>query len=364
MRSNSSKDANVQKIIEEWLKKEAQEDIANEELIPFSELKLAAKTFLEEINLYTSIINHQNLVKRIEAVKSLTKVLYGDMRASNQYTQNILLAYHTFEATLNKFLNREIHLTYVTQEGELISYSDLATGQLYSMATGNFGRGNISEGKIKNFIDKDENIKTINEQLKKSANNKREVYTKALKRWQNNTNKNDEDYNPVEKTFFWKKTPSKWEWTGRISNKGMIAEGYAEAVINNHDDINNAFLERSLETLWKKYITKDNIPAAVKGDIILQGTNVQFAIKQGSFSTAKIGQYINLAYNITQLNDSILRQQLYLALPKLLSLTQTSQKIINIMNSEAEDTIAQIIKESVSGKQASVNFYTDLIHNI
>ena len=82
---------------------------------------------------------------------------------------------------------------------------------------------------------------------------------------------------------------------------------------------------------------------------------MQFAIKEGQFSTAKVGQYINLAYNITQLSNNITRQNFYLALPKLLSLGKTSSKIVDILNSEAEDIVFQLVKANLQGKKINSN---------
>ena len=186
------------------------------------------------------------------------------------------------------------------------------------------------------------------QQLKVEGNSNEDVYN-AIERWKENSNEGIKDYDPSVKTFYWRINPPYLGWTSKIDTQGIIAEGYAEAVINNRNDVVNSALESSLKALWEKYIQKDSIPAAIKGDVILDGTNVQFAIKQGSFSTAKIGQYINLAFNITQLNDDIIVQDFYLALPKLLSLSNTANKIVSILNSKAQNAVEQIIRANLTG---------------
>ena len=60
-------------------------------------------------------------------------------------------------------------------------------------------------------------------------------------------------------------------------------------------DVINSLIE-SLKILYDNYIKKDSIPAAVKGDVVEKNGYIQYAIKQGQFSTAKIGQYINLRF--------------------------------------------------------------------
>ena len=64
----------------------------------------------------------------------------------------------------------------------------------------------------------------------------------------------------------------------------------------------NDKIELGLKTLWTEHILKDSVGAAIKGDVVLtRNGHIQFAVKEGSFSTAKIGQYVRLAYNILQL---------------------------------------------------------------
>lgn len=332
----------IKKTVEKPLKDVTTETITKNELVSFPELKFAANTFLQAINFQSSIAQHQNLVKQMEAVKDLSKALYSNMKSNSIYAQNIMLAQHAFEQVLNRFLNRQIHLTYVGADGLISVYDEVATTEIWRRATGNEGRVSVSAKNILS-IDVGEQVREINEQLKASAASKQGVYLKALERWEES--KESSAANEY-KTFWWKPNVSAFGRTNKIDTKGVIAEGYAEAVINNRNDIINSSLENSLKNLWEKYIGKDSVPASIKGDVILEGTNVQFAIKSGDFSSAKVGQYINLAFNITQLSDAILRQDFEASLPKLINLSKISQQIIKAINLKAEEAVTESLSKA------------------
>lgn len=345
----------VQKVVEEILQQETIKRLSEEEGLNFLDLKNAANNFLLSIiDIYNAQINKthkEKISERLFQIKSNIKSIYSEMRADTDFTRKILEIQHIFENQLNQYLQRTIYLTYVDEQGNLIAYDEAETGKIYTKATANFGRGNIGASILKDFIKTQE--QNINLDLAKNVSKRQKVYLEAVNRWESNKNETNKEYNPSKNTFYWKKAKDKIiGWTGPISSRGVIAEGYAGAVINEDPDISNSKLEVSLKYLWEKHIQKDSIPAAIKGDIVLNSSNgaIQFAIKEGSFSTAKIGQYINLAHNIQKLSNETLKQDFYLALPKLLSTGRTSQKIVDILNQKTEDTAFLLIKEYLSSK--------------
>lgn len=122
-------------------------------------------------------------------------------------------------------------------------------------------------------------------------------------------------------------------------NEGPIAEGYAGAVINEDPEVSNSKMEHSLEVLWRNHIQKDSLGAAIKGDIVLDSNGkIQFAIKSGSFSTARIRQYILLAYNMLRLN--------YLS-PEQLVNVNTFKRLTSGGLSKMADTLVEYINEKV-----------------
>lgn len=342
------KEAAINQIVEKVLKKEAEKDICDQEQLAFTTLKTAAKQFLNSIQQQSEMITHQSLVQQMEGTKALRDMVYANMKNSTIYTRNILEAQHQFEMVLNNFLNRKIYLTYIEDDGTLIAHSDAAVNELYkNYATANDGRGNLTAENIQKVLNLNENMSVINEELKKRAASKRGVYMTAIERWKG---KPTDMHYKREKTFFWRIAHNKIGYTSPIQKQGIIAEGYAEAVIANDNTISDAsdnLKELSLKILYDNYIKKDSIPAAVKGDVVEKNGYIQYAIKQGQFSTAKIGQYINLAYNISLLRDDTLRRDFALALPKLVSFSQISQKIVQTINDNAENVVTEIVKASL-----------------
>lgn len=358
-RGTNTRNTEIQKIVEKIIEQRTIENITQEEIsISFPLLQKAANEFLIEINIASNSSSHQTLMQKLQAITDKIKLLYGNMRASSTYTQQVLAAQHKFENALNNFLKRKIYLTYVEEDGNIIAYDEVAIEQIYQQATGNVGRGNINPNILKNITNVNNDTTSINKEIQKSVAKRQQVYLTAIQRWEENEEEKNKKYNPSFHTFYWRLFDDRHitGWTNKIDSRGVIAEGYAEAVINNEKDVLNTSIESSLFNLWHNYIKKDSIPAAVKGDITLKDDgSMQFAIKEGQFSTAKVGQYINLAYNITQLSNNITRQNFYLALPKLLSLGKTSSKIVDILNSEAEDIVFQLVKANLQGKKINSN---------
>lgn len=326
----------TQKIVEEDLKETTSSDIYEIDTEDFNKLQAAAKIFLNQVQI-VSDLNKRALSQ--STVKSKITYIYKSMREDSNYTRQMLEYQHTFETSLNEFLKRKIYLTYVSAEGNLILQDDAAIGKLYQTATANKGRGNIS---AKNIIDADIVDIELQSQIRKSMAMRRNVYKEAISRWKKNEDEAHMNYNISKHTIYW------WSlyhqklggWSNPISNRGPIAEGYAGAVINEDPEVVNSNIEAGLAALWNNHIAKDSIGAVIKGDIVLDSNgNIQFAIKTGErFSTAKVGQYINLAYNILQIKQ-ISATELEQNLPKLIRITKASNNIVQKINESVEKIV-------------------------
>lgn len=351
----------IDSIVEEMVKKKTEEAVLKEEAEKtFEELKKASKNFISELGEASENFKKQELIEKIANIGDL----YFSMRHDSDYTRKVLASQHKFENALNKFLHRNIYLTYVDDDGNLVAYDEGAMEKIYSGAYGNEGRGNINPEILKDIINTDEIVNNINEKLRESANNRNRVYLKAISRWEKNNKEGEMEYSPSINTFYWR-LYDKDHVTGHtnaIKTLGVIAEGYADAVINEEEDISNDSIELSLKNLWENYIEKDSTSAIIKGDVVLKAdSSIQFAIKEGKFSTAMIGQYIKLAHNITKINKTVFMQDFKLALPKLLSIGKTSKNIIDILEGEANDISFKLVKSILSGKKLNSKGWIDAV---
>ena len=313
----------------------------------FEALKQAAKVYLDQIGMLSDFYRTTIMKKRIvEKIKDI----YSNMRINEKYTQLMLQYQHEFEISLNSFLGRTIYLVYVNNDGTLNYYDDANIGKLYAQATANKGRGNISKEKIFDANDLQENIKKL---LIESANNKKLVYVSALERYyKTSASEQTYNYDPSKNTFYWRLNDAHHitGYTRPFSNTGPIAEGYAEAVINNDEkpNISNDDIENSLKILYENYIDKDSIGAAIKGDIVFGSDNsIQFAVKKGSFSTAMVGQYMRLAINIQQL-EQISIDDFEKALPYLIKINKLSNQIIEVFNNQTTEEIKKEIRSKLN----------------
>ncbi len=329
------------KIVDNVLRTVTAQEVVKIDKGDFEGLKVAAQKYLTSIEIVSDI--YKEAISKTKIRHKITAI-YSQMRNETEYTREMLKYQHEFENTLNQFLGRVIYLTYVNDDGTVYFYDDANIGKLYATATANRGRGNISKTKIFDANDLQEDLKdSITESIAKRKN----VYQTAIRRY--HSNEGDEgkmNYNPSDRTFYWwsKYHERLGGWTDPIVNEGPIAEGYAGAVINEEPEINNNDIEHSLEVLWNNYIGKDSIGAALKGDIVYKkNEDIQFAVKKGSFSSAMVRQYINLAFNIQRLDRLTVEELTQPAIfDKMTKLTSKTDKIIDAIN---RDVTKELLEE-------------------
>lgn len=326
------------------IQKELAELIDKNTFNDYDNLRKAAQQFLTNVQILSD--NYERGISR-NTIKEKITALYKGMREETQYSQKMIGYQHEFETRLNEFLGRKIYLTYVTKEGDIYYYDEANIGKLYKEGTANKGRVNIGSNKIFDANDLTANLQA---KVNESKNARQEVYTTAVERYKKNSTEKEMNYKPSEKTFYWWKehTHILAGWTGKILNTGIIAEGYAGAVINEDPDVVNG-KESSLEKLWENYINKDSLGAAVRGDVILGiNGNIQFAVKEGSFSTAKIGQYIRLANNI--LATDFLRAEVLQdpeVFKKMVGTSQHLDEFIEAISEQSKIIAENAIKEDL-----------------
>lgn len=315
-------------------------DLVEVDYNDFKQLKVAANQFINKVEDMINKVHHTHqLIQNKSSIKNSLTIFYQLMRESTQFTREAVILQHAFETQLNNFLGRKIYLSWVNDEGHILYFDEGNIGRLYANATANRGRGNISASKIKNMMDVNDLTDALQKKLEESEKLRAHVYNLAIMRWSGNeSDETIKNYNPSKKTFYWKLIDNHHisGWTKPINTKGVIAEGYAGAVINEDPNVVSSNLEYSLKVLYENHIQKDSIGAAIKGDVVWnEDGNIQFAIKEGNFSTAKFGQYLNLAYNTIQINMiSAIEYEKYL--PKLIRVSKTADKILLDINQKSE----------------------------
>lgn len=144
------------------------------------------------------------------------------------------------------------------------------------------------------------------QKIHRSTSQRQEVYAEGIRRY--NFNQSSESHSsPEEKRrYYYKFNPPYHQFPPTGFSRGEVAEAYVNAVMKEDENIQNNAMETSLQTLYEKYIAshKDNIPAIVKGDVVVNEADgkISLAVKGQSASTAKIGQYIVAAHEISRMS--------------------------------------------------------------
>lgn len=316
----------VQKPLEEVVSQSLADNSRQEFLI----LQQKAQKFLTNIKNYSNLFETSTKKIGQTSIRANLAKIYGLMKKDTELTQNLILEAHAFEGAVNEFLNRTMYLTYVQDDGTILFLDEAHTGDLYKTATANAGRGNIGKNKIHNFNDLTEELNNV---IQKSVMKNKPIYKSALSRW--------EKPNFGYRKHFYYQLEGKWYPSRKVKTKGRIAEAYVQLVVDNNTVTDK---EYGLYLLDNR-IDIDNIPAVVKGDVVYdENGNVHFAVKEGSFSTAKISSYYFLALNITAIKNPPSKEEFQQALPKLVRISQTADKIIEKMNQDIEKQVSEVIK--------------------
>lgn len=329
---------NNEKNVQETLEEETLKVIQKTGQADFLELQQAAKIFLSKVGSFSGDNRFSNFQEVV------LKDIYQNMRNITEYTRVMVTYQHEFEVVLNKFLGKNLYLTYVMPNGEIIYFDEINVGEMYLKARQNRGRGNISGSVVKKMTASGIQDQRLRQDLKTSADRKKRVYQEAVTRFKKNKAENYMNYDPSKNTFYWWQVDHKTlgGWTRPIVNLGPIAEGYAEAVILEDKEVDPNNMEHALKILWENHIRKDSEGAAVKADVVLN--NNEFAIKSGTFSTAMIGQYLNLALALTKINVlsvQDLKENLAIFSRKL---GKKGRKIIEYLNEKTTEEVKVTIE--------------------
>lgn len=116
--------------------------------------------------------------------------------------------------------------------------------------------------------------------------------------------------------FYWRERKGKSGFIS-VTNKGDIAEAFANAALGKKKILMNTNIEGNLKRFAKLVVKVDNTSGLLYGDIESQDPNIQYAIKTAGASTMGVTQAIQLAQEILsgQIIDKIglqKKQQQYL----------------------------------------------------
>lgn len=299
----------------------------------FIELKIKGQELIKYVD---SVIMTFEAAEKYQKLSTKMQKTYEAMRNYQAITRLLVEKGQAFEEALNRFLGRQVHLTYVDSDGSLIIVEEAKVGLLYQQVTKNKGRGNMSASRFKKTVDEQQLSAEFQSEINEIAAKKKGVYVQALKRYTDTIKKLN------EKKYFWT-LEEKREYSPSIGNKGRIAEAYAEAVLTEDSAIDNSRIEHGLQALVR-HIEEDNVGAAIKGDVQIQENGkIHFAIKEGSFSTPRIGQFYALAVNLQDVQE-ITPEELEKQLGVLTDTKQIANKIEDNAFNFADETIIQEIK--------------------
>lgn len=379
--------------------KELIDESASEiEKISRGDFRGLAKIADDFIGKYTKFIGDYEKYKAVFESDLVTpndkaKLLYQEMKTDKILTQKLTTIQFQLEAALNKFLGRDIYLTWVdTETGKVILNNEntLLNKEFIEKINAGEGRGKVSAEDVpENHTD--EAIKDIQKQINKGVDKWKSVYVTAIQRFNEmvgvlngneaerkvkkdrrselkkkiddkETSKEDkkryrEEYEKLKEiSYFYydenKKKRGKNNHSKVLSNyggRGRIAEAYIDIIMAPKRGDNSATTLAGQLRRLNEHIEVDRVYAIVKGDVVLKSnSSIQFAVKTGNFQMASFGQYYKFANNIKNIWDSgylLTEKALTKYLAKFADKAEVELKLEEVAIKRAEEDIGKAAAE-------------------
>lgn len=317
------------------------QEIEKNQKIEIEDFKKICKNYLQTLDaILNKMQQKETLEERIFIIGQL-------MHEDTNSLQELLIASHIFENALNTFLGRSIPITWVSRLGQIFIASEEDMLKLYNTAEINDKSGAVGlfKGINKQYFQQkmlNPKLKQLQEQLNRSAENKKEVFLQSKRRYQKTTTKDAADLayenQPEGKlstpNIYWRVTRrgDKMHWSKRIPNAGYVTQGYVAMVLKSRRKQLNekiTFPDPSSVPDPNLYILKneqwikrlsyyaakgDNLPGIILGDV-KASTNgdIQLAVKSGpKFRSASISGNVAIAYAFLYIQqDQLLKPQVF-----------------------------------------------------
>ena len=320
----------------------------------------AALNFIKNIE---NIINqYEHLNKQISFFSRPLGELGETLQHNKRLLQQAISKQYLFEQQLNHFLGRSIHFAWADNKGNILFADQVTAREIYSKAGVSTDKSKKYVGKLNPSTVKSKATelptfvqKEYQKQIDKRIRSHQGLYKTILSRWKENNQKEDKNPWTIEhkQTVYWQHPPEgigdfhhhKYAWSEKI-NQGHISQGYIDFIFNSMENFNST--EFDIGTFMMGHVKKDTIAGVVKGDVVIRNSNgnIQIAVKSGTFNTASIGSYLNAAYQIIELFDTIENLTIQNVQHILNNLGQYSEKVVKAGKQKAQEIIENFARQS------------------
>lgn len=323
-------------------------------------LKKSAIDFLNQVLLGLQQRQHYLLVFGNQIIGKYEN-LYKKISKDQELVRQLAAAQEKFQLMLNIANKTTVGLVYMNSEtGEIVATSEKAMIDFISAnATYNRGRVNIGlspQNIIKTLENQDKDWDNLSNILNRRSRMYYSVLQESFYRYSNQDMQYKQHNAKLKNTFYWWPQDRDFfplhriQWSKPYGNTGKISEGYIHGLFKNAFLPGGKFsLEDNLFILAVYANMADNIGASVQQDLVfnINRERIEFAIKTNKFSTARMGQYIQQAFSILNIDQAEIKKILNKDKEEE-KIKISLRKIIEYINKKEEDTlnkVQQILKQ-------------------
>lgn len=241
------------------------------------------------------------------------------------------LAIFQFEEDLNKFLNRDIRLTLVDENGQIYITSKNYARAVYANVTSDFDIAKKSFNQANNRTSLVMNdIKNINIEKYHS------IYQTAIARYNETLANYSIGKNIYSSFIYWHEQNNKRIY-GFVQSKGSLSEAYVASVYYQDNYDNN--MEIALSQFYKERVLNvDSASEILHGDVG-EDEYLQLAVKGLNASFGGYSQWIKLAIKIRDSQDILNKETLEV----MVSEVANTPALINNLTEKVEQTMQNVL---------------------
>lgn len=255
-----------------------------------------------------------------------------DRKAGALLREQTQLAIFQFEEDLNKFLNRDIRLTLVDENGKIYITSKNYAKAVYADVISDFGIAKKSFNQANN-----KNSLVINDIKDINIEKYHSIYQTAVARYNETLTNYSIGENIYSSFIYWHEQNNKRIY-GFVQSKGSLSEAYVAAVYYQDNYSNN--MEIALSQFYKERVLNvDSASEILHGDVG-EDEYLQLAVKGLNASFGGYSQWIKLAIKIKNSQEDILNEK---TLESIIAEVASAPGLINSLTEKVEQTMKNVL---------------------
>ena len=335
------------------------EEVGNVAAGDYQKLRAAALSFINGVKHFG-----ENAKISESDIMNFTKGDYAKAKqilVKNIAEKEMIGLYTKFQEALDNFLDRELFLAIVLDNGEILFFDSVQEKAIYENSSKNKKRLNLNRGGIdpSAVFSEIENQLFLNSEEQEHSKKVQNIYKLSVERF-DETMSEGEAYGKKWPYIYWHEDGGKREY-GFVSNKGILGEAYILALFERIENTKLVYStdDANLRPFYYDYIlSADNRSGAIIGDIsndILDKVQISVKAMAANRNTGASSQsfpiLVSIAQDIIESASNMTPQELATSLREKELDPKAREFTNNYLIKNLEKKINNTLRETISSSE-------------